>query len=323
MKYVFFALLFLASHCFAQIDTLKYDGMAGSNQGEVLAITQFPGEDDVIFNTRFSPTEKCSLLGVQVAFSLVKFQLSSGNDTLVVYVYENTSVPPRLMNLGKTYRVSLGSSGFPYPNINPNNPLNTIDRDTMSVFFDPPIIFSPKRDFLIGMKVVSKQSMAVGAGTWNGSTILMKAYMPEFQRYTRYTLRDGGATGLSQLSTMGASSALWMRAFVKYDAKLNPDIPTESEEPAAAVDLRLSQNYPNPFSSLTRLTYSVPSDGYVTLTIFDAMGREVARLVDGNTGAGVHGVDLNAARFALSPGIYTARLTSGNILRTKQLLLMK
>ncbi len=86
----------------------------------------------------------------------------------------------------------------------------------------------------------------------------------------------------------------------------------------------LNQNYPNPFNPNTKIDYSVPYDGKVNLTIYDAMGKELTRLVDNNQPAGYYTIDFNASGFA--SGIYYYRLeVSGqaNFKDTKKMLLLK
>src|SRR5512135_3159196 len=88
------------------LDTLKYDHMVNLNDSgqQLVAATIFPGEADALFNMRFTPARPCSLQALLCAFSVVKFQPFSGNDTLVVLVYdaqENTK--PWFVNVVKTY----------------------------------------------------------------------------------------------------------------------------------------------------------------------------------------------------------------------------
>jgi len=87
-------------------------------------------------------------------------------------------------------------------------------------------------------------------------------------------------------------------------------------------ELMLSQNYPNPFNPSTTIEFSVPEDGRVSLGIFDALGREVATLVNGPMKAGVlHQATFDASKY--SSGIYFARLQSGEKMQFKKLLLLK
>ncbi|MBU1651707.1 T9SS type A sorting domain-containing protein [bacterium] len=74
--------------------------------------------------------------------------------------------------------------------------------------------------------------------------------------------------------------------------------------------LSLSQNYPNPFNPTTSLQYSIPAGGFVSLKVFDVMGREVAKLVDGYRDAGIHHVGWDASNMA--SGIYFYVLNVGD-----------
>ena len=84
---------------------------------------------------------------------------------------------------------------------------------------------------------------------------------------------------------------------------------------------RLFQNYPNPFNPVTTITYQIPEDGKVTLSIYDVIGREVQTLVNADQNAGRYSVQLNAGK--LASGVYFYRLTSGNYTAVRKLLLAK
>ena len=93
-----------------------------------------------------------------------------------------------------------------------------------------------------------------------------------------------------------------------------------------AENFSLSQNYPNPFNPSTKINFSLPERSFVTMKVYDMLGKEVMTLVNSNYSAGTYAVDMNAA--ALSTGIYMysveARTESGNILKdTKKLTLVK
>jgi hypothetical protein len=83
----------------------------------------------------------------------------------------------------------------------------------------------------------------------------------------------------------------------------------------------LSQNYPNPFNPSTSIEFSLPTAGPVTLTVYNVLGEEVARLV---------AVDLSAGTFTtvwdatgLASGVYLYRLTAGEYVQTKKAVLIK
>ncbi len=85
--------------------------------------------------------------------------------------------------------------------------------------------------------------------------------------------------------------------------------------------ITLSQNYPNPFNPVTTISFSLPRSSHVTLKIYNALGNEVATLVDRNEFAGYHSVMWDASEY--SSGIYFYQLTAGSNAETKRLMLLK
>ena len=83
----------------------------------------------------------------------------------------------------------------------------------------------------------------------------------------------------------------------------------------------MSQNYPNPFNPTTYIDFNLANTGYVTLKVYDMMGREVITLVDGVYSEGVHNVIFNANQF--SSGTYFYTMTSGDFKETRTMMLIK
>jgi hypothetical protein len=83
----------------------------------------------------------------------------------------------------------------------------------------------------------------------------------------------------------------------------------------------LEQAYPNPFSPVTTIRFGLSLRGHARLAVFDAAGREVARLVDEVLDATWHEVSWDAA--SLPAGVYFCRLTSGAITRTRPMVLLR
>ena len=81
------------------------------------------------------------------------------------------------------------------------------------------------------------------------------------------------------------------------------------------------QNYPNPFNSTTRISYSVPKKGEVSLKIYDLLGREVRTLAEGYHDAGNYLAVFNAGN--LSSGIYFYCLKSNDYSGIKRMVLIK
>ncbi len=95
----------------------------------------------------------------------------------------------------------------------------------------------------------------------------------------------------------------------------------KSDRPGVPDKFDVSQNYPNPFNPSTKITYQLSAAGHVTLKIFDALGREVATLVNENLAAGYYDATFNADR--LPSGIYLYRLTANGYVSVKKMLMIK
>lgn len=97
---------------------------------------------------------------------------------------------------------------------------------------------------------------------------------------------------------------------------------TPSVNAAVVTEYALHQNYPNPFNPSTSLVYDVVAENNVNLTVFNAMGQEVATLVNGTVAAGRHTVSFDAAN--LTSGLYFYTVKIGNeFTATKKMLLVK
>jgi len=83
----------------------------------------------------------------------------------------------------------------------------------------------------------------------------------------------------------------------------------------------LMQNYPNPFNPVTTITYSLPINSKVTLTVFDAIGNQLAVLVDEEKSTGKHSVDFNANN--LASGLYFYKMQANNFIQTRKMILLK
>ena len=85
--------------------------------------------------------------------------------------------------------------------------------------------------------------------------------------------------------------------------------------------LDLEAPFPNPFSTRATLAFSVAAPGRAVLRVFDVLGREVARPVDGDVAAGRHEVPFDGS--ALAAGLYVLRLESGRQAATRRLVIAR
>jgi hypothetical protein len=104
-----------------------------------------------------------------------------------------------------------------------------------------------------------------------------------------------------------------------FDAEIT-DVTTEGEMKIPS-GVFLQQNYPNPFNPSTTISFGLSAHSYVSLRIFDAIGREVAVLVSKDLPAGYHAVQWDAAN--MPSGIYLYRLHAGSSVESKKLLLLR
>ncbi len=83
----------------------------------------------------------------------------------------------------------------------------------------------------------------------------------------------------------------------------------------------LSQNYPNPFNPITKINFSLPKQGFVTLIIYDILGREIKTLINEIKRAGNYTVDFNGSEF--SSGVYFYRLETNGFSDVKRMIMIK
>jgi hypothetical protein len=86
-------------------------------------------------------------------------------------------------------------------------------------------------------------------------------------------------------------------------------------------DYSLNQNYPNPFNPSTKIEYSIPSESFVELKVYDILGNEVASLVNEQQQAGVYRADFSADN--LPSGMYFARITANEFTQVVKMILLK
>jgi hypothetical protein len=95
----------------------------------------------------------------------------------------------------------------------------------------------------------------------------------------------------------------------------------QADENGFPTNFTLKQNYPNPFNPSTTIEFSIPKESFVTLKVYDLLGREVASLVNKELQAGSYKTQFDASNLASS--VYLYQLNENGFVQTKKLMLMK
>ncbi len=87
------------------------------------------------------------------------------------------------------------------------------------------------------------------------------------------------------------------------------------------LEYKLMQNYPNPFNSQTRIFFSLSKDEFVQLKLFNVLGQEIRTLLNENRSRGIHYLDVDLSD--LPTGVYIYKISAGNFVDSKKLILVK
>jgi hypothetical protein len=154
-----------------------------------------------------------------------------------------------------------------------------------------------------------------GSGKWNGSV-----YCPLGNITLGTSCLIKGALWTNGEISIGGSSKIYYIDNSLSKESGNSNNVTELTQ-VIPNEFVLDQNYPNPFNPSTEIRYQLPENGHVKLEIYDVIGNLVTTLIDQEMNAGYHSINWNAS--GLSSGIYFYRISSGNFVATKKLMLMK
>jgi endo-1,4-beta-xylanase len=166
-----------------------------------------------------------------------------------------------------------------------------------------------KLDSLITYINALKQNEYSSASWSNLSTVLTAAKSAKDQNYDYST---SAATALNTAFTNLNSS-------VKGLVKAGTDVNTADDN--LPKEFMLSQNYPNPFNPSTQIKYSIPQNGFVSLTVYNLLGEKIKTLFEGIQNAGNYTAAFDSS--GLTSGIYFYSLKASNFSQTRKLMLLK
>lgn len=144
---------------------------------------------------------------------------------------------------------------------------------------------------------------------------------------TGLCMPDGFDTFLEQVLENGGRSALTNR-MMPYASVTDPatmpfceGVSVDGDHNLNPYIFKLNNNYPNPFNPTTNITYQIPADAIVTLTVYNVLGQRVATLVSERQAPGQYTVQFDASR--LASGQYIYRLQAGDRTMTRSMTLIK
>ena len=99
-----------------------------------------------------------------------------------------------------------------------------------------------------------------------------------------------------------------------------------SDAPRVPMAYTFHQNYPNPFNPTTTLSYELPKESFVDITIYDMLGNVVNNLVNTNQSSGYKSIQWDATNNQgepVSAGVYLYKIQAGDFVDTKKMILLK
>jgi hypothetical protein len=181
-------------------------------------------------------------------------------------------------------------------------------------------------DFRPFISVIQKDTFRVKSQLGIGTTMLFSWPANLATRFTQLTLRYFDQIAITNVNVNmltntsadvtnagdPATATIYAGELPLSVGQASRDVPEKSV---------LFQNYPNPFNPSTRISFSIPHSSFVTLRVYDLLGREVVTLVNEQLGPGDHERIFNAE--GLAGGVYFYRLQAGGFVQTKKLLLLR
>lgn len=210
----------------------------------------------------------------------------TGTDTAIMFRCNGMSNIRIPVVQGQTYYIHLVYEKFP---------------STVKVYVNGVLTQdNPQSPFFI----IGNGPFAIGAYANANSSLAQNMRMDEFRVYDR-------SLGQAEIS------ATWNITFNNIITGV------QSQSITQPGNFILYDNYPNPFNPATVIRYSLSEDRFVSLKIYDALGKEVAALVNERQDAGTYNYQFSTLDYNLSSGIYFYKLEAGDFSVTKRMVLLK
>lgn len=128
-----------------------------------------------------------------------------------------------------------------------------------------------------------------------------------------------GALGETFIGTSGGSNGVLQAGFWPRVHASRRTVSTEN--PSGVTEFALASNYPNPFTSSTRISYEIAQPVHVRLVVYNVLGQEITILTDQLHDTGRY--ELDFVGNGLASGVYLYQLTAGNFRQVRRMLLVR
>jgi len=161
--------------------------------------------------------------------------------------------------------------------------------------------------------------VVIGARQWQGSMIDVPAMGDDGSDYTKGYMEIGAVPSFKilrgdELINLEGDIPSWENNQLYMVSSL-------TEAVVLPESFSLDRAYPNPFNPTTTLSFAIPVDSEVSLSVYNLQGREVSTLIDANMDAGYHSIVWDANSY--TSGVYFVKMVSGDFVNTQKLMLIK
>jgi hypothetical protein len=129
--------------------------------------------------------------------------------------------------------------------------------------------------------------------------------------------------GSDFLNSITVARNITQNVINEYRSNFGTSTSVDENQPMTIKKYFLGQNYPNPFNPSTVISYQLSAVSYVTLKVYDILGKEIETLVDEVLEPGIHHSTFHIPHSAFTSGVYFYQLRAGNFVGTKKMMIMK
>jgi hypothetical protein len=178
---------------------------------------------------------------------------------------------------------------------------------------------SVSSDSLVITVALYKNNNGIGAGIFH--TAANASSFIQFSAPILYDLSDTPDSAAISITIMPAANPHSGSSFNIDDLAFGSTTAVNDKNIHSPLSFELKQNYPNPFNPSTNITYQLPQNSFVSLKIYNILGKEVSTLVNEEKSAGTYSINFNASK--LASGIYFYVMQANNFHQVNKMMLLK